>query len=78
MSLSCSVHSPYLAFADILDKKKETHTVCFFFWFSEFDQIFQLFHLYSSVAKLGISVCRKIYPIRSKSESVIRLEIREG
>ena len=48
------------------------------FLFSELDPIFQLFHLYSSVAKSPINLCPKIQLIWSQSESVISHEIREG
>ena len=55
--------------------EKDTHTVGFFY-FSEL--LFQLFYLYSSIAKSSTSSFPKIHLIWSKSESVISLEIREG
>ena len=53
--------------------KKETHTV----FFSDLDEIIQLFYLYSSVAQSSISYNPKIHLIRSKWEWVISLEIKE-
>ena len=57
---------------------KETQTAnCLYF--SELDQIFHLFHLYTSVAQFSTNFCPKIfYLIRFELESVISLEIREG
>ena len=58
-------------------KKRIQHTLGFF-CFSEIDKIFWLFHLYSSVFQSSINVTPKIHFIRSKSESIISLEVRKG
>lgn len=41
-------------------------------------ELFQLFHLYCSVAQLPIKLCPKIYLVGSILESVISLGIRDG
>ena len=48
-----------------------------FFYLSTLDQIFQQFHLNSSVAQLPTCVRQKIHLILSVSEAVISLEMRE-
>ena len=48
-----------------------------FFYLSTLDQIFQQFHLNSSVSQLPTSVRQKIHLILSVSEAVISLEMRE-
>ena len=50
-------------------EKKQKNTYNKGFLFSEFDGIFQLFHLYSSVAQLSTSLCQKMHLISFKLES---------
>ena len=52
-------------------KKKDAYSRIFYF--SELDQIYQLFYLYSSVAQMSIRLSPNSHWIRSKSESVISL-----
>ena len=52
-----------------IPNKEETHTVGIFY-FSQLNEIFQLLHLYGSVAQTSTSLCLKICLIWSNSEKL--------
>ena len=56
---------------------KRFRNIYIWLYFSELDQIFLLFHLYSSVAQTSTRLCSKIHLIWFKSESIISHEKRE-
>ena len=59
-------------------RQKKNAVIIFLFYFSELEQIIQLFPLYSSVAQSSYSLCLRKHLLRFKSESVISPELRNG
>ena len=59
----------------IREKKRKTRR---FFYFSDLNEIFQKFYLYSTVAQSFTGLCPENQLIQSKSELVISFQMRKG